>query len=652
MGILMHEIFLFLCKFHCKIAKQFRCIKSKIMNQITSLILFLFLMVSPVLNSQSTPTPKTDSTTLKLSELSKLIKQSEIQRNIDSMKQVELEAQMTLIKASNTIKYNELQEQLKQIKIKDSIKLAIKSKKMAELRAFSKGYAVAPFSDTILYIYTKIGPVKPAERAQTISNKLNKLMDLDFFNIDSILLYPSENSYDIIYGDMIIMSVTEWDALWLDTTKEKLSTKYLANIKSSLTKQREETSIYKTLLRASLTLLILLALWYFIHLVNKIFVKLRTWIDANKEYYFTGIKLKTYDFLSPEQEFDWAHKIVNLLKWFVVLVLLYFTLPLIFSVFPFTRGWADVLFGWVWLPVKRIGFSIISYLPKLFAIIVIYSATRYFINLIKFFANEVANDQLKINGFHHEWALPTFGIIKFLLYAFMLVIIWPYLPNSDSKIFQGVSVFVGVLFSLGSSSAIANMVAGLVITYMRPFQIGDRIKIGDITGDVLEKTLLVTRIRTIKNEEVTIPNSSILSGHTVNYTTSSKDLGLIIHTTITLGYDIPWKKIHAALIEAANRTDLVLKEPKPFVFQTSLDDFYISYQLNAYIHEAGKQAKIYSDLHANIQDACNENDIEILSPHYRSQRDGNTTTIPNDYLPGDYKAPTFNVTTKTQKSSE
>jgi small-conductance mechanosensitive channel len=189
------------------------------------------------------------------------------------------------------------------------------------------------------------------------------------------------------------------------------------------------------------------------------------------------------------------------------------------------------------------------------------------------------------------------------------------------------------------------MVAGLVITYMRPFKIGDRVKIGDHVGDVVEKTMLVTRIKTIKNEDITVPNSAVLSGSTINYSSNTRNMndGLIVHTTITIGYDVPWKKLHEVLINAALKVDLIKNDPKPFVLQTSLDDFYVSYQINAYTKFATKQAVIYSELHQNIQDACNEAGIEILSPHYRAARDGNMTTIPADYLAADYVPPTFRI---------
>jgi len=226
----------------------------------------------------------------------------------------------------------------------------------------------------------------------------------------------------------------------------------------------------------------------------------------------------------------------------------------------------------------------------------------------------------------------------------MLVLIFPYLPGSDSPIFRGVSVFLGFLFTFGSAGSLSNIIAGIVITYMRLFKIGDRVKIGDVVGVVLEKSMLVTRIRTVKNEIISIPNSNLMSNHTINFSNAAETgNGLIIHTTVTIGYDVPWKEMHQALLRAADRTDLLLKDPKPYVLQTSLDDFYVSYQINAFTKEVNKHETIYSQLHQNIQDCCNEVNIEILSPHYRAARDGNKTTIPSNYLSKQYEAPGFNV---------
>ena len=375
-------------------------------------------------------------------------------------------------------------------------------------------------------------------------------------------------------------------------------------------------------------------------------------IDANRNKWLKDLSYKDYTFLTADQEMQVILLLIKVLRWFAYALFLYISLPIIFSIFPFSRHWADALFQLIWSPFKGVLIAFWDYLPNLFTILVIYLVMKYVIRFVRYIFREIEAEKLKLSGFHADWAMPTYTIVRFLLYAFMFVLIFPYLPGSDSDIFKGVSVFIGVLFSLGSSSAIANMIAGLVITYMRPFKIGDRIKIGEVTGDVIEKTILVTRVKTTKNEVITIPNSTVLTGNTTNYSIQAQERGLIIYTTVTIGYDVPWKDMHQALIDAALRTDMLLDEPKPFVLQTSLDDFYVSYQINAYTQEAGRQAFIYSNLHQNIQDVCNERGIEILSPHYRAARDGNTTTIPADYLPKDYKAPPFHVSLRQEKGSE
>ncbi|MDH5275865.1 MAG: mechanosensitive ion channel family protein, partial [Gammaproteobacteria bacterium] len=227
--------------------------------------------------------------------------------------------------------------------------------------------------------------------------------------------------------------------------------------------------------------------------------------------------------------------------------------------------------------------------------------------------------------------------------ALTAVVIFPYLPGSGSPAFQGVSIFLGVLFSLGSTSAIANVVAGLVLTYMRPFRNGDRVKIADTVGDVLERDLLVVRVRTIKNVDVTIPNSMVLSNHIINFSACARDPGLILHSSVTIGYDAPWRQVHDLLTAAASRTPGIEKEPAPFVLQTALDDFYVRYELNATTSTPNRMAEIYSELHANIQDAFNEAGVEIMSPHYVAARDGSQSTIPADHLPASYIAPPFRI---------
>jgi small-conductance mechanosensitive channel len=190
---------------------------------------------------------------------------------------------------------------------------------------------------------------------------------------------------------------------------------------------------------------------------------------------------------------------------------------------------------------------------------------------------------------------------------------------------------------------VAHGVAGTILTYMRAFQVGDFVRIGNDVGEVLEKTLLVTRIRTQKNEIVTIPNGTVLGGVVVNYSAEAKNEGVIFHTTVTIGYAAPWRQVHELLISAALATDDILHDPLPFVLQTALNDFYVAYELNAYTARPSNMLDVYSVLHQNIQDKFNEAGVEINSPHYTALRDGNQTTIPEKYLPGDYKSPAFRI---------
>jgi len=514
------------------------------------------------------------------------------------------------------------------------------------------GYPVIGIrGETLFLVYSKVGVVPPRERAANITRRIEQLYDDDFLKVDSILIIQEEKSYDIVYGDKIIMSVSQNEASYYEKSAEELARDLRQKIQNSLINAKEGKRWLILLLRIGLVLLVVAIARLVIWLIGKGHIRLLNFVKQNKNKWCKNLSYKDYIFVTAKQEYRILLSLVKALRWFVYALLLYITLPIIFSIFPFSRTWANALFQLIWSPFKAVLVAVWEYLPNLIRILVIILVMKYFIRFVKYIFTEIEAGKLKISGFHTDWAMPTYSIVKFLLMAFTLVMIFPLLPGSDSGVFRGVSVFIGILFSLGSSSAIANMVAGLVITYMRPFKIGDRIRIGEISGDVIEKTLLVTRVRTIKNEIITIPNASVLSFNTTNYSSEAVDEGLIVHTTVTIGYDVPWKDIHKALIEAALRTDLILHKPKPFVLQTSLDDFYVSYQINAYTKDANQQAVIYSNLHQNIQDVCNERGIEIMSPHYRATRDGNATAIPPKYLPKKYRAPGFKVEIKKDNES-
>jgi small-conductance mechanosensitive channel len=382
------------------------------------------------------------------------------------------------------------------------------------------------------------------------------------------------------------------------------------------------------------------AIWKGINSLSKVSA---TKIGEWKGTKIKSLKIKNIEVLNEDRIIEILLLGNKILKFALLLFSFYTYLTIIFSLFTFSSHWAETLLGYILNPLNTVWTSFINFLPNLFFIVVLVFVFNYLIKAVKFIFNEIDRGTLEIPGFHKDWAVPTYKIVRFLILVLAVIIIFPYLPGSDSPFFQGISVFLGILFSLGSSSAISNMVAGVVLTYMRPFKLGDRVKIADTIGDVVEKTLLVTRIRTTKNVDITIPNSMVLGSHIINFSSSSEDKGLILHTTVTIGYDVPWKKVHELLIAAANETEHIKKDPRPFVLQTSLDDFYVSYELNAYTDKPQMMQKIYSELHSMIQDKFNEAGVEILSPHYSALRDGNQITIPQDYLPKTYQAPPFRI---------
>jgi len=365
-------------------------------------------------------------------------------------------------------------------------------------------------------------------------------------------------------------------------------------------------------------------------LLNKSF----EWINSKLIHYEKGIKRKRKNILKyifhnkSDSMFLIFSKIIKIA---LIVLILFLYLPLLFSFLPWTEGLAQKFYGYISDPVTKILVGLKNAIPNLISIIVIVVIVRYILHILNYVVKDIEEQKLKLKGFHHDWARPTFNLAKIIIYALSFVFIVQYLPQS--KAFQGVSIFVGVLFTLGSTSAISNMIAGIVITYMRPFMIGDRVKIDNTVGDVIEKNLLVTRIRTTKNEDVTIPNATIINAHLWNYSKSASSVGLILHPTVTIGYDVPSKQVIELLLNAAKNTKDLTREFKPFVLQKGLNDFYVEYELNVYTKQPKKIPHFYSELNKSILDEFNKAGVEILSPHYNAIRDGNASTIPDTPKP-------------------
>jgi small-conductance mechanosensitive channel len=497
--------------------------------------------------------------------------------------------------------------------------------------------------DTLFKFYAGQGLFEPAERAAIVTKRIEALVNRIDFNPDSLTLKNDSTLSVINYNSQIVLAVNNKDATYTELNRPQLAASYLNILKTKLgnyfTSNNTQTVVTNILEAIAVIVLLIVLIWALFKGSRWVKLKLlKAWETRIDKLAAQGAPVVYAHRLLPL-----VTGLLRIVRVIIIVILVYLALPVLFFIFPSSKPIAVQLLGYVVTPFKSILLAIVHYIPNLLTITVIYIVTRYIVKLVKFIANEIAQGNFTINGFYAEWALPTYNIIRVLLFAFMFVVIFPYLPGSDSKIFQGVTVFLGILFSLGSSSAISNMVAGIVLTYMRPYKIGDRIKVGEVMGDVIEKNLLVTRLRTIKNEDITIPNATILSGHTVNYSTVAKTMGLVLNTTITIGYDVPWQTVHNLLISAAEATEGIMTDKKPFVLQTGLNDFNVSYQLNAYTALSNQMAAIYSRLHQNIQDKFNEAGVEIMSPHYTSLRDGNHIQIPDEYVAEGYSKPGFKV---------
>lgn len=497
----------------------------------------------------------------------------------------------------------------------------------------------------------KILSITPVDRAALISSRLTQLARNPLFKTETITTVEGETVTDITANELIIMTVTEYDAAAAGKPRSDLARELAQTIKLAIEEKNYEYSIKSIVIAVLYTLLATALLVAALIALFRFFPKLVLKIQALKGTRIRTIRFQSLELIQEDRIVKLLISLAKFVRFILIIALLDIYIPLVFSFFPWTRGFASKLFNYLLLPIQKTWTAVSSYLPNVFFILVIVVVTHFVNRFSRFFFTQIEKKTIIIPGFFPEWADASFKIVRFLTIAFAAVVAFPYLPGSESPAFKGISVFLGVLFSLGSTSAVANVVAGVILTYMRAFKLGDRVKIADTMGDVIEKTLLVTRVRTIKNVDITIPNAMVLGSHIVNYSSSAKEYGLILHTSVTIGYDVPWRQVHECLITAAKATENILELPEPFVFQKSLDDFYVNYELNAYTEKPSVMAKIYSELHQNIQDTFNEAGIEIMSPHYAQIRDGSRTTIPASYLPDGYAPEGIKITLTDQDTS-
>ena len=531
-------------------------------------------------------------------------------------------------------------ETIKQFRQKDSIRIAMllneiqllinnekntpsitnssttNEKEIEKLRNKMRGRPIVFEKDTLYYLYTSYGPYDIDTRVKYVEEKLEELYNDLYFVADSIKIKPAGDYLSVMYNDKTITEVSIVDALWENSSQTELAQRYANIIKNTIVKYKEQNSLKSVLIRLAELLLVLFITFILVWAINRLFDFLKK-ITLNSEHRFlTSIRIRNYDFIKKPGIVKALVKILAILRIVFLLFLLITIIPLIFDIFSSTQYLSKIIVQWISEPIKNVGIAIIGYLPHLFYIVIIAVITRYVLKILRFFALEIERGILKIKGFHPEWAHTTYVLARMMLWVLALVIMFPHLPGSDSDAFKGISIFLGVLISLGSSSAISNAIAGIVISYMRPFQVGDWIKSGEIIGAVIEKNALVTRLKTINNEDITIPNSAILSGATMNFTSIGKEIGLALNVQVKVRYDYSDNLVEELLIEAALKTNGISPKPHPYIFQISLSELNAVYELNAYTFHPENMYFIKSDLTKNIQSTFRQANIEIFSTQY------------------------------------
>jgi small-conductance mechanosensitive channel len=457
----------------------------------------------------------------------------------------------------------------------------------------------------------------PAEkRAQVIAGRIEAVAADRSVPVDSLRIVQTEHGLDILAGNRFLMTVTETDTKREGVTHQFMARAVQRRIADAITVYRSERTPHALLLKTAYALgatLVAGLLWLGVRRVFR-------WLDGLADRRFKarieGLEAQSYRLVQAKQISAAVRGLFVSLRVLSYVAIGYVYLQVVLELFPWSRPLSRRLGTLLLGPLGSMVSAALDAVPNLIFIALLVLVTRYLLKLVRLFFAGIASGNITLANFDREWAAPTYRIVRFFALAFAAVVAYPYIPGSTSPAFQGVSIFIGVIFSLGSSSFIANLIAGYSMTYRRAFRVGDRIQVGDVTGDVTEIGLMVTRVRTVKNEEIVVPNSNILNSHIVNYSAFAQKGGLILHTTVGIGYETPWRQVEAMLLLAADRTPGLLKDPPPFVLQKALGDFCVTYEINAYADDAQAMARLYAELHRNILDVFNEYNVQIMTPAY------------------------------------
>ncbi|HEX3436041.1 MAG TPA: mechanosensitive ion channel family protein [Pseudacidobacterium sp.] len=471
---------------------------------------------------------------------------------------------------------------------------------------------------TVITIHWGYGNYTPQARAHGIASRLKALAG-DLTTSLDITQEADAFSTDIKCGDTIIASVFDGDARAEGTTRDALAEQWSASFLSAMQAYRAEHSWKRTAIRTGLALLIIGSCVLLLLLARRITNRMALTTSALLEQSIKSTSSRMARIVSSAQLRSIvmrAFLIVRIILWLVILA---FASHILLGIFPSTRPLAIGIYEGVAGPARGFSHSVWVDLPSFIFIALLVLATWYLIKLIRYFFRKVAQGAITLEGFHPAWASVTERLISIAVVVFAILIAYPYIPGSQTAAFKGISLFLGVLFSLGSTGLVANIITGIMLTYMDAFEVGDLVQIGEVNAYVKKMSLLTTRFITRKNEIITMPNSTIMGKHIVNYSARGGKDSLLVSVTVGIRYDSPWRQVEALLLEAAARTESVLTDPAPFTLLLSLDDFNVKYEINAYVRAGVRRYLALTELNRNVLDVFNEYGISIMTPAYQEE---------------------------------
>jgi small-conductance mechanosensitive channel len=457
-----------------------------------------------------------------------------------------------------------------------------------------------------------------AVRADAWAERIREAAQDPAIDPNNLRIVETNHGLEFRVGDHLLGLVVEADARLEGLTAPELALAHSAAIKAAIERYRAARTPMRLGTAAARALGATALLAALLALLLPLFRRIDRFVQRRFERRARELEAKSFELLRAHRLRALLRGTLHTLRAVFLAGLLYVYVRYTLGLFPWTRFIAVRLDSWVLSPLQTMGRAFVAEIPDLIFLVILAFVVRYGLKLLRLFFDGIGRGSIVFEGFDAEWAAPTYKIVRMAVIAFAVVVAYPYIPGSSSEAFKGVSIFAGIVFSLGSTSAISNIIAGYTMTYRRAFRVGDRVKIGDVVGEVTDIRVQVTTLRTLKNEEVVVPNASILNHEIVNYTTLARSHGLILHTTVGIGYEVPWRQVEAMLLLAAERTPGLLKDPAPFVLQRALGDYAVSYELNVYCGDARQMMPLYTALHRNIQDVFNEYGVQIMTPSYEA----------------------------------